>query len=168
MSRQSSSSNNWLANYGKWFKAWARSNSRPQDAEDAAQEVAANMLADGVDAVRHPQAYLQRGASNRLITEVQRESRRDEVSLEELADSEHPVFNDPDAAIRAQQLAKALEAALAQLPLKQRQAFIYHRLEGYTQPEIAAKMGIALNTVERYIMNATRHVREELQDFCPD
>jgi RNA polymerase sigma-70 factor (ECF subfamily) len=29
-------------------------------------------------------------------------------------------------------------------------------------------MGLALNTVERYIMDATREIREQLKHFCPD
>ena len=29
-------------------------------------------------------------------------------------------------------------------------------------------MGLALNTVERYIMDATREMREQLERFCPD
>ena len=55
--------------------------------------------------------------------------------------------------MRARQLAEALEQALASLPLKKRQAYVWHRLEGYSQPEIAQRMGLALNTVERYIMD---------------
>ena len=69
---------------------------------------------------------------------------------------------------KRQQLADALECALASLPLKKRQAYVWCRLEGYSQPEVAARMGVALNTVERYIMDATREIREQLKHFCPD
>ena len=72
------------------------------------------------------------------------------------------------SAARLWQLAEALEQALASLPLKKRQAYVWHRLEGYSQPEIAQRMGLALNTVERYIMDATREMREQLERFCPD
>ena len=85
-----------------------------------------------------------------------------------LAAEDHPLLHDPEAGVRARQLAEALEQALASLPLKKRQAYVWHRLEGYSQPEIAQRMGLALNTVERYIMDATREMREQLERFCPD
>lgn len=168
MSRRRPPDQGWLAYYRELIGTWAKGNTRPHDAEDAAQEAATRMLSDAPSAVLNPEGYLYRATQNRLINEIRRQSRHDAIPLEALADDEHPLLLDPDADLRAQQLAQALEQALARLPLKQRQAFIYHRLEGYTQPEIAQRMGVALNTVERYLMDATRAVREQLQSFCPE
>jgi RNA polymerase sigma-70 factor (ECF subfamily) len=111
---------------------------------------------------------LYRATRNRLISEIRRQTRHDEISLEALADDDLALLYDPEANVRASELADALERALAGLPLKKRQAYVWCRLEGYTQPEVAQRMGLALNTVERYIMDATREVREQLQHFCPD
>ncbi|MFT0532593.1 RNA polymerase sigma factor [Castellaniella hirudinis] len=157
----------WLAYYSGLIGSWAKHNSRPFDAEDAAQESAANLLGKGSEAVLNPDAYLFRSTQNRLRNEIRRQARHEALSLEDLAEDDHPLWRDADAALRASQLVQALEKALAQLPLKKRQVFIHQRLEGYTQAEIAEKMGLALNTVERYVMDATRHVRAQLQDFSP-
>lgn len=158
----------WLAHYGELIGTWAKRNSRPSDAEDAAQDAMAQVLRDSDLAVAAPKAYLHRAAHNRLISEVRRQSRYPSVPLEALAAEDHPLLRDPEADIRARQLADALERALASLPLRKRQAYIWHRLEGYTQPEIAQRMGLGLNTIERYIIDATREMREQLQRFCPD
>ncbi len=157
----------WLAYYGELIGSWAKGNSRAHDAEDAVQNSVMNFLGKGTTAILDQKAYLYRSSQNQLINEVRRQSRHQAIALEDLSEDNHPLFSDPDGDLRARQLAQALEAALAQLPLKKRQVFIYHRLEGYTHPEIARKMGLALNTVERYVMEATRHVRKQLQDFCP-
>jgi len=167
MSRRRPSESGWLAHYRELVGTWVKRNSRRQDAEDAAQESIINVMAQDPAATLNPKAYLYRAANNRLVSEIRRQSRHETVSLEALADHEHPLLASPDADARASELLQALERALEQLPLKKRQAYILHRLEGYTQPEIAQHMGVALNTVERYIMDATREIREKLQSFCP-
>ncbi|MNR33176.1 putative RNA polymerase sigma factor FecI [compost metagenome] len=52
---------------------------------------------------------------------------------------------------------------MRELPEKCRQAYVWHRLDGLTQVEVAARMGLSLNTVERYIMRAMRHLRDALK-----
>jgi len=166
MSDSPTSSKGWLVYYRGLIGSWAKNNSRSPDAEDAVQNSALKMLGQSQEAVLDPNAYLFRATRNHLINEVKRQARQPVTSLEALAQDDHPLLSDPEAPVRARQLVDALEAALQQLPLKKRQVFIYHRLEGYTHPEIAARMGISLNTVERYVMDATRHIREKLQNFC--
>ncbi|MDS1138983.1 RNA polymerase sigma factor [Pusillimonas sp. SM2304] len=168
MSRPLAPKKGWLAYYSGLIGTWAKGNSLSCEAEDAVQESVIQFLGKDPAAVLNPKAYLLRSSRNRLINEIKRRSRTELISLEELAHDDHPLLSDPETSLRAGELAQALEAALAQLPLKKRQAFIYHRLEGYTQPEIAEKMGLALNTVERYVMDATRHARTQLQSFCPE
>lgn len=168
MSRSTNPLKGWLAYYSELVGSWAKRNSRPSDAEDAAQDVMAHMLANTRAAALDAKSYLYRAAQNRLISEIRRQSRHPEMSLESLSADDHPLLHDPEAGVRARQLADALEQALASLPLKKRQAYVWHRLEGYSQPEIAQRMGLALNTVERYIMDATREMREQLERFCPD
>ncbi|OZI30736.1 RNA polymerase subunit sigma-70 [Bordetella genomosp. 10] len=167
MSRHRPPESGWLAHYRELLGTWVKGNSRRHDAEDAAQESIIGVMAQDHAAALNPRAYLYRAANNRLVSEIRRQSRHETVSLEALADHDHPLLANPDADLRASELLRALEQALEQLPLKKRQAYILHRLEGYTQPEIAARMGLALNTVERYIMDATREIREKLQMFCP-
>ncbi|EJO29082.1 RNA polymerase sigma factor [Achromobacter marplatensis] len=167
MSRPPPSDKGWLAHYRELIGTWTRRGSSRPDAEDAAHDVVANMLRNGDAAVLDPKAYLYGASQNRLNGEIRRQSRREQVSLDELPDAEHPVQSDPESAIRAAQLADALKAALAELPLKCRQVFLWNKLEGYTQAEIAQKLGLTQSSVEKYMRRALAHIHDRLQDHAP-
>jgi RNA polymerase sigma-70 factor (ECF subfamily) len=167
MSRRPSSEKGWLAHYRELIGTWTRRSGSRQDAEDAAHDVVANMLRNGDAAVLDPKAYLYGASQNRLKGEIRRQSRRVEVSLDELPDAEHPAQADPDSAIRAAQLADALKAALAELPLKVQQVFLWNKLEGYTQAEIARKLGLTQSTVEKHMKRALSHIHDRWQDHAP-
>jgi len=47
-----------------------------------------------------------------------------------------------------------IQQILEQLPTRCRQVFWMYRVEGYTQTEIAAALGISKNMVERHVMRA--------------
>jgi len=127
MSRLLAPKKGWLAHYSGLIGTWAKGNSLSCEAEDAVQESVIQFLGKGPAAVLNPKAYLLRSSRNHLINEVKRRSRTEMISLEELARDDHPLLSDPEACLRAGELAQALEAALAQLPLKKRQAFIASR-----------------------------------------
>ncbi|MCY1186657.1 hypothetical protein D9M73_275500 [compost metagenome] len=65
--------------------------------------------------------------------------------------------------MRAIELADSIERALAQLPLNCRKVFIWQKLEGLTQAEIAERMGLTKNMVEKYMIRTLRHLREQLE-----
>jgi RNA polymerase sigma-70 factor (ECF subfamily) len=64
--------------------------------------------------------------------------------------------------VHALELADSVERALAELPLNCRQVFIWQKLEGLTQAEIAERMGLSKNMVEKYMIRTLRHLREHL------
>lgn len=167
MSRRPPSDKGWLAHYRELIGTWTRRSGSRQDAEDAAHDVVANMLRNGDAAVLDPKAYLYGASQNRLKGEMRRQSRREQLSLDELTDAEHPVQSDPESAIRAAQLADALKRALAELPLKCQQVFLWNKLEGYTQAEIAQKLGLTQSTVEKHMKRALSHIHDRLQDHAP-
>nr|WP_321274010.1 RNA polymerase sigma factor [Alcaligenes faecalis] len=157
----------WLATYRELIGVWSKLNSRPQDAQDATQDTALRMLTRKPSAILDSDSYLYRSVRNNLISTIRRQDRHPGLSLEELTEADLPANHDPDHAIRLAQLTQALEQALSELPLKKRQAYIWHKLEGYSQAETAQKMGVSVSTVERYILESTRSIRAKLQDFCP-
>lgn len=165
MSNSSTSETGWLAYYRALIRTWPRKSGNFHAVEDAVQDAAVGMLRVDSSAVANGCAYLYRASVNAMAGESRRRAREPFVSLEELSEENHPLLADPEASVRASQLAEALEKSLAQLPFKCRQAYIWHRLEGYSQPEIAERLNVSLNTVERYIMRALRHLREQLQSF---
>lgn len=167
MSRPPSSKKGWLAHYGELIGVWTRRAESLPDAEDATHDAILRVLENDAGTLVNPRAYLHRSVRNRLI-DAHRQSRLlDVVPLHELGEDEHPLLTDPDAQARTAQLLASLKEALAELPLKCRQVFLWHKLEGYSQEEIAQKLGISVNMVEKYMIRAARHLRERLQNHAP-
>ena len=152
----------WLVKYATMFRDWTRRCEHRQEAEDALQDAALGMLKREGAALADPCAYLYQASRNNLASGLRKLSQRAAVPLHDLGDHEHPALHDVAADLDGMQLARSIDAALAQLPEKCRQAYIWHRLDGLTQPEIAARMGLSVNSVERYIMRAMRHLRDTL------
>lgn len=157
----------WLAHYRGLVGTWAKGNSLRPDAEDAAQDAIEGLLRGDRAAVLDQKAYLYRTARNRLVSEIRRQSRHDTRALHELAEDEHPVHSDPDMAVRTAELANALRLALQELPLKCQQVFLWNKIEGYTQEEIAHKLRLTPSSVEKYMKRAMQHLQEKLQNHAP-
>lgn len=168
MSRRSLPDKGWLAHYRGLIGAWTQRQTNPSDAQDATHDAVLGILKNNSAGILDQRAYLFRASQNRLYGEVRRQARQDIISLDCLAEADHPQLHDPDSAIRVSQLALALEKALSELPLKCRQVFLWNKIEGYTQEEIAKKMGLSQSMVEKYMKRALCHVHDRLQDYAPD
>ena len=131
------------------------------EAEDVAQEAMLRLWKVAGD-WRQDQAkvstWLYRVASN-LCTDLLR--RRRSVPLDGIAEPEdgHPGVV---AGMIDQDRALALEAALALLPERQRQAVILRHLDGFTNPEIATMMDIGVEAVESLTARGKRSLAAAL------
>jgi RNA polymerase sigma-70 factor (ECF subfamily) len=115
-------------------------------------------------------AWLLRIATNRCYDELRRRSRRPADSFEELAFEPRPQWStlpareEPaDRAERAE-LARALRAALYQLPDDQRVAVVLSDVQGYNYDEIAAMTGVSLGTVKSRLSRGRARLRDLLRD----
>jgi RNA polymerase sigma-70 factor (ECF subfamily) len=70
---------------------------------------------------------------------------------------------DPEQYMRAIQLAESVERALQELPLNCRKVFVWQKIEGLTQAEIAERLGLSKNMVEKYMIRTLRHLRERVE-----
>ena len=71
-----------------------------------------------------------------------------------------------ESRLSAEELESALRRAIDSLPERCRQVFVMSRLEGMRHREIAERLDISTNTVERHIQIAMRKLREDLKDFA--
>ena len=65
--------------------------------------------------------------------------------------------------MRAIQLAESVERALQELPLNCRKVVVWQKIEGLTKAEIAERLGLSRNMVEKYMIRTLRHLRERVE-----
>lgn len=120
------------------------------EAEDVAQEAMLRLwriAPDWRQGEARVTTWLYRVVTN-LCTDRQRMRQRRRLSaLEDAPDVEDGAPSAEAGLIEADRLA-ALNAALAQLPDRQREAVVLRHIEGLTNPEIAAVMDIGIEAVE--------------------
>ncbi|MEQ7865079.1 UNVERIFIED_ORG: RNA polymerase sigma-70 factor (ECF subfamily) [Xanthomonas campestris] len=139
----------------RWLRKHAPGN---VDCDDVIQETYAILAGLGeVGHIANPRAYLFTAAQSVLLQQVRRARI---VSIESVAEIERLDITQDERsperhAIAGQELRRIGEA-LAALPDKCRQVFLLRKVDGLSQREIAARLGISENTVEKHIVKGLR------------
>lgn len=131
------------------------------EAEDVTQEALLRLwkvAPDWVPGGAQPSTWLHRVTVN-LATDRLR--RRRGVALDAVEDPDDPAPAVVDGMIETDRR-RALDEALALLPDRQRAAVVLRHLEGMTNPEIAASMGIGVEAVESLTARGKRRLTELL------
>lgn len=115
------------------------------------------------DMVLNPRAFLYRIASNLVIDEKRRTIRHERVHIsaipaETIADSE-PSAN---RILSGKQELEILRHAVSELPPRCKEVFVLRKFELLTQKEIATRLGISRNMVEKHLRKALLHCRQRL------
>lgn len=102
-------------------------------------------------------------ARNRAIDYLRAQGRHTKSTVE-LNEIEHPALfaNFPDEALNLD-LARQVKRALARLSSQQREAIELAYFAGFSQSEIAARMGQPLGTVKTWTRRAMEQMRETLE-----
>jgi RNA polymerase sigma-70 factor (ECF subfamily) len=99
-----------------------------------------------------------------LCTDRQRSARRRPTEALDLVAEPADARADTEAALMQRERAAALEAALATLPDRQRQAVVLRHIEGLTNPEISQIMGVGVEAVESLTARGKRALTAALAD----
>ncbi|MEZ2298274.1 RNA polymerase sigma factor [Variovorax sp. RCC_210] len=139
-------------------------------ADDVVQEAFTRVLA-----LRHAgrpveklRSVLHRTAYNLVIDASRRNKLRDHDDLDALPEHTQPAAarsSQPEERLCAAQRAQAMLATIEALPPRCREAFVLYKIDGVDQAEIARRMGISVNMVERHVMrgmDACRACRDRL------
>jgi len=156
----------FFEHYEELIGTWTRRLRNRQQAEDLAHDTFVRVLETSASQVEQPRAYLHQTARNIAVDAYRREDRREAMALEAF-DQSQPHGGDPEHFMHAIQLADSIERALAELPLNCRRIFIWQKIEGLTQQEIAERLGLSKNMVEKYMIRTLRHLRERLDTMAP-
>jgi RNA polymerase sigma factor (sigma-70 family) len=134
-------------------------------AEDVVQDVWVKLAETPPAAeIRHPVSYLFRLVHNLAIDRV----RRIGLEIRYGASEEVPLTvasaePSPEQAAIDQDMLRRLAAALAELPMRTRQAFEMNRVGGQSVAEIAAALDVSPGFVYRLLREATTHCAWRLQ-----
>lgn len=156
-----------LAHYEEVLGTWVRRLDSRHDAEDVTHDAVVRILEADGSAILKPRAYLHQTARNLATDAYRRSAAHETIPLDDIEEFAAP-DRDLDQTVHASQMVAALEVALAELPLKCRQAFIWQRIGGMTQAEIAQRLGVSRNMVEKHMIRAMRHLRTRLSHFDPN
>ena len=120
------------------------------EAEDVAQEAMVRLWRVAPDwrpGEAQVSTWMYRVVSNLCIDRQRSRSRRPGVGLDDAPEVADGARSAVAVMIEADRMA-ALDAALAQLPGRQRQAVVLRHIEGLTNPEIATVMDVGVAAVE--------------------
>ncbi len=144
----------------------------PDDAEDIAQQVFVRIWKS---AKRYqPQAkfttWLFTITRNLVFNEMRRRQRKPAVSINEREDDFHIGTPDdpsksPDATALQNELEKAVDRAIQELPEKQRMAVILRRYEEMPYEEIGEILKLSLPAVKSLLFRARVQLKESLQSY---
>lgn len=87
--------------------------------------------------------------------------------------TDHAAHNAPDEAVRADRTAEdrqelaQVAAAIAQLPARLKEALLLRTIEGMSQAEVAAAIGVTEKTVETRLYRARQKLNEALRGNAP-
>ncbi|WP_428929153.1 RNA polymerase sigma factor [Marinibacterium sp. SX1] len=71
----------------------------------------------------------------------------------------------PEAALDARARLAVLRQAIGELPARRRAVFVLHRLDGLSPDQIAARLNITRNMVDRHLRKAMVHCLDRLADL---
>ncbi len=99
--------------------------------------------------------YLFTTAHHAVLNELRRDQHHLRLNGEVAAAGPASVANEAEY----QEMEALYQAALNRLPPKQREVFVLSRQLGLSYPEIAARQGVSVKTVEAHIMQALKTMR---------
>ncbi|WP_144370602.1 RNA polymerase sigma factor [Vogesella urethralis] len=144
--------------YAELLSALRRQCGCPQRAKDVLHDALLRYaLLQHRSQVTEPQAYLRRVAQSVLSDQL----RRDQHYVFEAEPDEQRLPAAPDTADLAalRQRLALLQQVIDTLPPRCREVFWRVRVEGDSQPHVAAALGISLNMVERHLIRAMLDLR---------
>jgi RNA polymerase sigma factor (sigma-70 family) len=131
---------------------------------DLAQEVFLRLLRmERHESIRSPEAYLFTVASHVIHQHAVRKSSEPvTVDITEVfTELQTLAGDDPSAQVDDARRVQHLESVLKQLPPRVATALVLHKVCGYTVQEIGDQLGVARETVKKYLARAAAHCRDE-------
>ena len=144
--------------HSSWLQNWLRAKlGNACDAADLTHDTFERVIArDALPELRNPRAFLGTVAHGLMVNLLRRRD-LEAAYLEALACQGLAHSPSPEARTQALDTLLQLDAMLAALPAKVREAFLLSQLDGLTHAEIAQRQGVSVSSVRQYIARAMQH-----------
>lgn len=143
------------------LRAWLRrKNAYGIDIDDVVQETYAILAAKAdISAIRNPRTYAFQVAYSVILQQVRHSRVVPITAMVDIGDLEL-TLDEPSAerTLMARDDLEQLRHAIAGMPRQTRQAFVMRRVEGLSQQDIARRMNLSTNTVEKHITRGIKHL----------
>jgi len=153
----------WLAQnivpHERGIRAWLSRRCYDLDVDDIIQEMYARIASlDSVDEIRNPRQYATQAAFSILANQLRHSRIVPMMPISDFDDDTLGAWDDvtPEERVGMRDDLHQIYDALAELPHRCQQAFLLRRVDGYSQKEVAARLGISEKTVEKYMAQGVR------------
>ena len=143
-----------------------------EDAEDILQEVMLRIHRSSgeLEHVERVTGWIYRIASNAIVDHYRKPARRElptgwQDDVEEAGDSA-AVADEPDTAELRGELARCVSPLIERLPASYRQALVLTELEGVTQADAAARLGLSVSGMKTRVQRGRSLLKDLLLDCC--
>jgi RNA polymerase sigma-70 factor (ECF subfamily) len=144
----------------------------PDEAEDLLQELYVKLSLKPTGPVLDARAYLYRMLDNMIVdrrrADLRRGAREEAWAGADLTDGAVADEPTPERIVSARMQLGAVEEALSALPGRTLLVFRRFRLDGITQRDIAAELGISVSAVEKHLQRAYKAVADIRQRLDAD
>ncbi|MGP2656903.1 RNA polymerase sigma factor [Malaciobacter sp. WC5094] len=113
--------------------------------------------------IKNERAFLYKVAKNLVIDQSRKKINRDNISFEE-ENFSIPKEEQPEHLAIKHLEEELLIEALNSLPKRLKQVFVLHIFDGYSKKQIASMMDLNLNTVQKYVINATKKLSDYIEE----
>lgn len=143
-----------------WLVGWLKRRLKLGfEAADLAQDTFVRLLrrdSDGAPVFAEPRALLSTIARGLAVDHIRAENVR-RAYAEAVRDLPEPLMPSPEQQLHLLEMLMSIDAMLSALKPNVRAAFLLSRLDGLSYPDIAARLGVSLSSVEKYMAAALRH-----------
>jgi RNA polymerase sigma factor (sigma-70 family) len=159
----------WLAKHilplEPQLRGWLRRNgSKLIEADDLIQEAYAKLATlASVSGIEQPKAYLYQIVKSLVTDEHRREKIVSIESVAEISDlSPHDETGSPERILSGRQDLQRVFRIIAALPAPARAVFVLKKIDELSQKDIAARLGMSENMVEKRMSQALRAIADDI------
>jgi RNA polymerase sigma-70 factor, ECF subfamily len=137
-----------------------------EEAENLVQDVFLNLWENRNNVVKNSsiKSYVFTITYNSSISILRKKVRESEY-VEYLKSLQEGIEEPVDTGYEYQELTNKLEKIINELPQRQKEVYLMHRIEGLKYMEIAKILKISVNTIENHISRALKTIRERLDNY---